>query len=243
MKIQEAARLTGVTERTLRYYDRIGLLHPSGMTESGYRLYDEDALRCLQQILFFRELGFPLAQIREIMDSPGYDMNEALRRHRLLLIAERDRLNGLIDLAERTLKGENDMSFDAFDHSGIDRQRDAYAEEARRRWGGTDAYAESEKKTAGYGKEQWAAIQQEADEIFAAFAALRGHAPDEPDVQALVARWQAHITRNYYACTKEILAGLGQMYTADERFIQNIDRAGAGTAQLMSAAIAAYCAK
>lgn len=243
MKIQEAARLTGVTERTLRYYDRIGLLHPSGMTESGYRLYDEDALRRLQQILFFRELGFPLAQIREIMDSPGYDMNEALRRHRLLLIAERDRLNGLIDLAERTLKGENDMSFDAFDRSGIDRQRDAYAEETRRRWGGTDAYAESEKKTAGYGKEQWAAIQQEADEIFAAFATLRGHAPDEPDVQALVARWQAHITRNYYACTKEILAGLGQMYTADERFIQNIDRAGAGTAQLMSAAIAAYCAK
>ena len=153
MKIQEAARLTGVTERTLRYYDRIGLLHPSGMTESGYRLYDEDALRRLQQILFFRELGFPLAQIREIMDSPGYDMNEALRRHRLLLIAERDRLNGLIDLAERTLKGENDMSFDAFDRSGIDRQRDAYAEETRRRWGGTDAYAESEKKTAGYGKE------------------------------------------------------------------------------------------
>ena len=243
MKIQEAARLTGVTERTLRYYDRIGLLHPSGMTESGYRLYDEDALRRLQQILFFRELGFPLAQIREIMDSPGYDMNEALRRHRLLLIAERDRLNGLIDLAERTLKGENDMSFDAFDRSSIDRQRDSYAEEARQRWGGTDAYAESEKKTAGYGKEQWAAIQQEADEIFAAFAALRGHAPDEPDVQALVARWQAHITRNYYACTKEILAGLGQMYTADERFIQNIDRAGAGTAQLMSAAIAAYCAK
>lgn len=243
MKIQEAARLTGVTERTLRYYDRIGLLHPSGMTESGYRLYDEDALRRLQQIMFFRELGFPLAQIREIMDSPGYDMNEALRRHRLLLIAERDRLNGLIDLAERTLKGENDMSFDAFDRSGIDRQRDAYAEETRRRWGGTDAYAESEKKTAGYGKEQWAAIQQEADEIFAAFATLRGHAPDEPDVQALVARWQAHITRNYYACTKEILAGLGQMYTADERFIQNIDRAGAGTAQLMSAAIAAYCAK
>ena len=243
MKIQEAARLTGVTERTLRYYDRIGLLYPSGMTESGYRLYDEDALRRLQQIMFFRELGFPLAQIREIMDSPGYDMNVALRRHRLLLVAERDRLNGLIDLAERTLKGENDMSFDAFDRSGIDRQRDAYAEEARRRWGGTDAYAESEKKTAGYGKEQWAAIQQEAYEIFAAFAALRGHAPDEPDVQALVARWQAHITRNYYACTKEILAGLGQMYTADERFIQNIDRAGAGTAQLMSDAIAVYCAK
>ena len=242
MKIQEAARLTGVTERTLRYYDRIGLLHPSGMTESGYRLYDEDALRRLQQIMFFRELGFPLAQIREIMDSPGYDMNEALRRHRLLLIAERDRLNGLIDLAERTLKGENDMSFDAFDRSEIDRQRDAYAEEARRRWGGTDAYAESEKKTAGYGKEQWAAIQQEADEIFAAFAALSGHAPDEPDVQALVARWQAHITRNYYACTKEILAGLGQMYTADERFMQSIDRAGAGTAQLMRDAIAVYCA-
>ena len=177
------------------------------------------------------------------MDSPGYDMNEALRRHRLLLIAERDRLNGLIDLAERTLKGENDMSFDAFDRSGIDRQRDAYAEEARRRWGGTDAYAESEKKTAGYGKEEWTMIEQEAGEIFAGFAALRGRTPDDPDVQALVARWQAHITKHYYACTKEILAGLGQMYTADERFMQHIDRVGTGTAQLMSDAIAVYCAK
>ena len=243
MKINEAARLAGVSERTLRYYDRIGLLRPSGMTESGYRLYDEDALRRLQQILFFRELGFPLAQIGEIMDSPGYDRSDALRRHRALLIAERDRLNGLIELAERTLKGECDMSFDAFDRSEIDRQRDAYAEEARERWGGTDAYAESEKKTAGYGKEKWTMIEQEADEIFAAFAALRGHAPDDPAVQALVARWQAHITRHYYACTKEILAGLGQMYTADGRFMQNIDRAGAGTAQLMSDAIAVYCAK
>ena len=243
MKINEAARLAGVTERTLRYYDRIGLLRPSGMTDGGYRLYDGAAMERLQQILFFRELGFPLAQIREIMDSPGYDRDEALRRHRALLIAERDRLSGLIDLAERTLKGENDMSFDAFDRSGIDRQREAYAREARERWGGTDAYAESEKKTAGYSKEKWAAIQQEADEIFAAFAALRGHAPDDPAVQALVARWQAHITRHYYACTKEILAGLGQMYTADGRFMQNIDRAGAGTAQLMSDAIAVYCAK
>ena len=243
MKINEAARFAGVSERTLRYYDRIGLLRPSSMTESGYRLYDDDALRRLQQILFFRELGFPLAQIGEIMDSPGYDRNDALRRHRALLIAERDRLNGLIELAERTLKGESDMSFDAFDRSEIDRQRDAYAEEARERWGGTDAYAESAKKTAGYGKEQWAAIQQEADAIFAAFAALRGRTPDDPDVQALVARWQAHITAHYYACTKEILAGLGQMYVADERFTQNIDRAGAGTARLMSDAIAAYCAK
>ena len=142
MKINEAARLAGVSERTLRYYDRIGLLRPSAMTDSGYRLYDEDALRRLQQILFFRELGFPLAQIGEIMDSPGYDKDDALRRHRLLLIAERDRLSGLIDLAERTLKGESDMCFDAFDRSEIDRQRDAYAEEARERWGGTDAYAE-----------------------------------------------------------------------------------------------------
>lgn len=243
MKINEAARLAGVSERTLRYYDRIGLLRPSAMTDSGYRLYDEDALQRLQQILFFRELGFPLAQIREIMDSPGYDRDEALRRHRSLLIAERDRLSGLIDLAERTLKGESEMSFDAFDRSGIESQREAYAKEARERWGGTDAYAESEKKTAGYGKEKWTMIEQEADEIFAAFAALRGHAPDDPGVQDLVARWQAHITKHYYACTKEILAGLGQMYTADERFMQNIDRAGAGTAQLMSDAIAVYCAK
>ena len=243
MRIHEAARLAGVTERTLRYYDRIGLLHPSGMTEGGYRIYDEQTMSRLQQILFFRELGFPLVQIREIMDSPDYDMHDALRRHRSLLIAERDRLSGLIELAERTLKGENDMSFDAFDRSAIDRERDAYAREARERWGGTQAYAESEKKTAGYDKAQWTSIQQEADGIFSAFAALRGREPDDPDVQRLVERWQAHITAHYYACTKEILAGLGQMYTADERFTQSIDRAGAGTAQLMSDAIAVYCTK
>ena len=243
MKINEAARLAGVTERTLRYYDCIGLLRPSGMTDGGYRLYDGAAMQRLQQILFFRELGFPLAQIREIMDSPGYDRDEALRRHRALLIAERDRLNGLIELAERTLKGESDMSFDAFDRSEIERQRDAYAEEACARWGSTDAYAESAKKTAGYGKKEWTMIEQEAGEIFAGFAALRGRTPDDPDVQALVARWQAHITKHYYACTKEILAGLGQMYAADERFMQNIDRVGVGTAQLMSDAIAVYCAK
>lgn len=241
MKINEAARLAGVTERTLRYYDRIGLLRPSGLTDGGYRLYDEDALRRLQQILFFRELGFPLAQIREIMESPGYDQKEALSRHRQLLIAERDRLNGLIELAERTLKGETRMSFDAFDRREIERAREEYAEEARTRWGGTAAYAESERKTAGYDDEKWARIGGEVEDIFRAFAALRGHDPADADVQALVARWQAHISENYYACTKEILAGLGQMYTADERFTRNIDRFGEGTARLMADAIAVYC--
>lgn len=242
MRINEAARLAGVTERTLRYYDRIGLLRPSGVTEAGYRMYDDAAMARLQQILFFRELGFPLRQIREIMESPGYDTMGALSRHRQLLIAQRDRLNGLIALAERTLKGETDMSFAEFDRRGIERARAEYAEEARRRWGGTQAYAEFEHRTANRDEQRWAQANAEAEEIFGGFAALRGCDPDDERVQAQVKRWQAHITANYYACTREILAGLGQMYAADERFAQHIDRCGEGTARLMADAIAAYCA-
>lgn len=243
MKINEAARLAGITERTLRYYDRIGLLHPSRVTEAGYRVYDDAAMARLQQILFFRELGFPLRQIREIMESPDYDTMEALSRHRQLLIAQRDRLNGLIALAERTLKGETDMSFAEFDRRGIERARAEYAEEARRRWGETQAYAEFERKTENHEEKRWTQVNAEAEEIFGGFAALRGCDPADERVQAQVKRWQAHITANYYACTKEILAELGQMYAADERFAQHIDRCGEGTARLMADAIAAYCAE
>ena len=235
--------MAGVSERTLRYYDAIGLLPPQGVTAAGYRIYGEVELARLQEILFFRELGFGLAEIKKIMTSPGYDRSEALRRQRDMLIMERNRLNGIIELAERALKGEKNMSFAPFDSSELEKKREEYAREARERWGDTPEYAESERRTAGYGKAQWVQTQQEMADIFAEFAALRGQAPESAPVQALVEKWQAYISANFYACGKETLAGLGQMYTADERFMKNIDRAGEGTAALMSAAIAVYCAR
>ena len=135
------------------------------------------------------------------------------------------------------------MEFKPFDTSEIDALRDRYAEEAKARWGGTEAYRESARRTASYTKEDFARIQAEAGELFAAFAALVGTDPGDARVQALVMRWQAHISASYYACTDEILAGLGQMYVADERFTKSLDQFGAGTAKLMSEAIAVYCAK
>ena len=239
--VKEVAVLTGISVRALHYYDKIGLLKPSQTTSAGYRLYDGKALGRLQQILFFRELDFPLKEIRSILASPSFNAREALQSHRSMLILERDRLDGLIRLADQTLKGENAMSFEEFDHSRIDEERRKYAEEAKERWGKTDAYRESERRTAAYTKTDWSRVNLEAEKLYHAFAENLTKQPDDPSVQSLVRQWQEYITRNFYCCTDEILAGLGQMYAGDPRFTKSIDRNGEGLANFMSRAIAEYC--
>lgn len=240
MKIKEAATLTGVTVRTLQYYDRIGLLKPSHVTEAGYRMYEKEDLYKLQQILFLRELEFPLSEIKSILESPDYDRDDMLKKQKGLLEKKRDRLDGIIRLITKTLEGDEDMSFDEFDNKEIEEAKNKYAAEVKERWGTTSAYEESQKKTATYDADKWKSVKAEADAIMGQFGALVGTAPDNKEVQQLVEDWKAHITRNYYTCTDEILAGLGMMYTADERFRQNIDKHGEGTAALMADAIACY---
>lgn len=241
LKINEAARLTGVSVRTLHYYDQIGLLRPEEITEAGYRLYGEASMERLEQILFFRELGFPLKEIRKILSNPAFDRTEALKNHRRLLALQRDRLERLIALADRTLKGESTMSFQEFDMSEVESAKKQYAKEAEERWGGTDAWAESTRRTQKYGKEDWARISAEQKAIYRDFAAAREKGPDSPQAQQAVADWQTHITKYFYPCSGEILAGLGKMYTADERFTKNIDRFGDGLADFMSRSIQIYC--
>lgn len=241
LSVSEAARLSGVSVRTLHYYDKIGLLHPSEIAENGYRYYCDADMALLQQILFFRELDFPLREITRILSLPGYDRRGAMRRQRELLLLKRERLDGLLRLLDAGLKGDTDMQFDAFDDSALRQAREQYAGEARERWGHTAAWAESEQKSKNRTKEEWDAIQRETEAVFRAFSALRGGDPGCAEAQKLVADWQAHITRHYYRCDKDILAGLGTMYTADERFLKNIDRFGPGTADFMSRAIALYC--
>lgn len=243
LKIQEAAKLAGVSIRTLRYYDEIGLLPPGRVTQAGYRLYDDAAMARLQEVLFFRELGFELEDIRTIMTDPGYDREEALRRHRAMLEKKRAQIDSLIDLVDRTMRGERDLSFAQFDTKEMDKMKSEYAKEARERWGHTAAYAESEKKTKGYDGQKWSSVQAGMEALMAEFAAIRGENPAGEAAQALVLRWQAYITENFYACTDEILKGLGQMYVCDERFKANIDKHGEGTAQFMADAIAAKCGK
>ncbi|MET0017621.1 TipAS antibiotic-recognition domain-containing protein [Oscillibacter sp.] len=243
MKINEVAKRTGVTVRTLHYYDQIGLLKPSRVTEAGYRLYDREALIALQQILFFRELDFSLQEIREITGRPDYDRREALEKHREMLLKKKERLEGLIGLVDRTLKGKSDMSFREFDKTEIEYMKERYAAEVRERWGGTAAYQEEQKKTAEYSADKWNAVNDEGTALMQAFAARRSEAPEGAAVQELVCQWKDYITNNFYHCTDEILGGLGAMYVDDKRFTDNIDKNGVGTAAFMAAAIEIYCRK
>ncbi|MBQ8314383.1 MAG: MerR family transcriptional regulator [Lachnospiraceae bacterium] len=240
LQIKEFADFTGVSVRTLHYYDEIGLLSPAYVDEqTGYRFYDENSLLRMQEILFYRELDFPLKSIGEILSSPDYDTSRALKEQKKLLILKKERLERLISAVDDAMKGENVMS--AFDNSEFEK----YKAEAKEKWGKTDAYKEHAEKTKGYSKEKWNNLIEEMNAVFAEFAACRknGEGPDSAEVQNLVKKLQNHITENYYHCTNEILAGLGQMYVLDERFKNNIDKHGDGTAELVSEAIKVYCRK
>lgn len=241
MKVSEVAKLTGVTVRTLHYYDEIGLLKPSRVTEAGYRLYSPGDLEILQQILFFRELDFPLQEIGQILQNPTFDREAALQNHRKLLLQKRQHIDGLISLVDQTLKGVTDMSFAQFDTSVMEKTRKEYAAEAKQRWGQTEAYAQYAEKTRNYDDPQWDLINGKGAEILREFGNIRHLDPAGAEAQALVKRWQDHITANFYTCTKPILACLGEMYIGDDRFTQNIDKNGQGTALFMATAIEIYC--
>ncbi len=235
--VQEVSRISGVSVRTLHHYDAIGLLPPTRVSAAGYRLYDDAALARLQSILLLRQLEFPLAEIKAMLDAPGYDAAAALTQQIALLQARRRQLDRLIDLARALQRKEaRTMDFTPFDTAELER----YKAEAREKWGGTAAWAESRQKAAGRNEEEAAAGLMA---VLAGFGPLRGTDPAAAAARQQAAALQAYITRHYYTCTDAILAGLGQMYTADERFAANIDAAGGeGTADFAARAIAAYCA-
>lgn len=240
--VSQAARLAGVSVRTLRWYDEIGLLKPTEVTPAGYRFYGEETMARLQQILFYRELGVPLEQVGRILTAPDNDRAEALQKHRKLLLMKRQRLDDMLRLVDETIGGN--IMYDERPRptqADWEKVRDQYAAEAAERWGNTEAFLESREKHAGYTSEQEARIQAEMEEIFAAFGQCSD--PEGEAAQALVRRWQTHITKYHYNCTDEILACLGEMYANDPRFRENLDKYGPGTAQKMSDAIAAYCKK
>ncbi|MGN0598301.1 MAG: MerR family transcriptional regulator [Oscillospiraceae bacterium] len=243
MYIKEFAKLTGVSVRTLHYYDGIGLLKPCSVDEqNGYRFYDERCLERMQEILFYRELDFPLKEIQMILSSPDHDKQTALKEQRNLLMLKKERLERLITALDGAMKGEK-ITMKVFDNSEFENMREQYAKEAKERWGSTAAYKESAEKTAGYTNEKWNEVNSGMDGIMVEFAECKknGFAPDSGEAQQLVKKWQDFITDNFYVCTKEILSGLGEMYIADERFKANIDKHGDGTAQFMCDAIKVYC--
>ena len=189
LQIKEFAALVGVSVRTLHYYDEIGLLAPASVdAQSGYRYYDDASLARMQEILFYRELDFPLKEIAALLASPNYDKAQALAAQKELLILKRDRLDRLITAIDSAEKGVIDMN--AFDNSAFEAKRDAYAAEAKERWGASDAWQEHEMKTKNYSSEKWQTLSAEMDTIFADFAAAmtQGLAPESNDAQALAKR-------------------------------------------------------
>ena len=237
--VNEVSKLTGVSIRTLQYYDKIGLLHPKEYTEAGYRLYDDTALEKLQQILLFRELEFSLKEIKAIICSPDFDRNKALEQQISLLTLKMEHLGNLITFARGIrLIGVKTMDFTAFETKKLDE----YAKQAKAQWGNTDAYKEFSEKSKGRSQEAEETIGRGMMTIFEDFGKIRNTTPDCAEAQALVKKLQSYITKYYYNCTSEILASFGAMYSGGGEFTENIDAAGGkGTAQFAADAITVYC--
>lgn len=240
--VREVARLSGVTVRTLHHYDSIGLLVPSGRTKAGYRLYTEDDLLKLQQILLWRELGFPLPEIRRVLDDPTFDRALALRRQRDELVRRGERTKAMIrsvDAALESLEGgkktmDAKKLFDGFDPA-------LYEDEAKERWGDTEAYRESMRRTKGYTEKDWKRIKEEGQVLFQKLAEKmkQGAEPRDPEVVSLAEEHRRHIERWFYPLSREAHRGLGEMFVTDERFTANIDKLGEGLAQFLAEAIRA----
>ncbi len=240
--VGELAKLTGITVRTLHHYDEIGLVQPSDRSRAGYRLYADDDVLRLQQVLVYKELGLPLDEIATVLDDPAFSRADALERHRAALLAKRGKLDRMLASIDAAISLENGIEkgnvmevkslFDGFDH-------EEHAEEAKQRWGDTAAYKESARRTKRYGKAEWDAIRSEGDAVFARFAELmaEGAAPADTRVREAVVAHRDRITRWFYPCSVEIQRGLAAMYVADARFTQNIDRLAPGLAQYIHDAI------
>lgn len=242
MIVNEVSRLTGVSIRTLQYYDKIGLLPPADYTEVGYRLYDDETLQKLQIILLFRELEFPLKDIRRIIESPVFDREKALEQQIHILELKKEHIENLIDLARGVKKsGVKDMTdFTAFDTAKID----DYIVKAREYWGDTAAFKEFEEKNADRTSEENAGINTELMKIFAQFGGMKDMDPASPKVQKQVKKLQDYITDKFYKCTNTILSSLGHAYSAEGEMNRNIDKArGKGTGEFVDKAIQIYCSK
>ena len=241
MSVHEVAKLTGITARTLHYYDEIGILKPTRLTEAGYRMYDDTALSRLQSILLFRELEFPLKEIKAILDSPNFDASEAISQQIELLELKCKHIEELIIFArEIQNKGITTMNFEVFGKSEIEK----YKAEIKAKWGNTKEYQEYKKKDIARNGGSYSKIANELMTIFSELGKLKHLTPNADEVQNGIAAIQKFITDNCYECTNKVLSGLGEMYVGDERFRNNIDNAGGdGTADFVKQAIVVYCSK
>ncbi|WP_166241516.1 MerR family transcriptional regulator [Paenibacillus turpanensis] len=244
MKVKEVAALTGVSVRTLHHYDHIGLLSPSGTTVSGYRLYSEKNLERLQQILFFKELGFSLKEIKKMIDSPSFDRQEAFILQRKMLIHKRNSIDKMIESIDKSIqhmRGEirmtNEERFEGFHF-----RDDPYEQEARQRWG--DQSVDNLKhKVEKMSVNEQNDLSEKWDAIFRTLAGLCTQSPASPEVQASIQEWYDFLNENVTTYTLDAFYGLGQLYIEDERFTNNIDQYGEGLAKFMNKAMKEFVEK
>jgi MerR family transcriptional regulator, thiopeptide resistance regulator len=236
--VGQVAGLAGVTIRTLHHYDKIGLLSPSGRSAAGYRIYEEADLERLQQILFYRELEFALEEIATIVDDQHTDAVGHLRRQRGLLTERIERLRAMVAAIDHEMEAKT-MGIQLTPEERLEVfggfNPEDYAEEAEQRWGGTEAYRQSQRRVATYTKEDWLRIKAEEEEVranlVAAFAA--GSGPDSDVALAATEAHRRHISRWFYDCSHETHRGLGEMYVNDERFRAHYDALAPGLAQFI----------
>ena len=252
-QVGELAALAKVTVRTLHHYDQIGLLEPSDRSGAGYRLYSDTDLERLYRILLFRELGFPLDRITELLDAPAPEQAAALRAQREVLIAAQRRTDAVIRALDHVLHstergvmmGNDEMAegFDAFANAPEDvrAQQTLYGDEARERWGGTDAYSESMRRAAGHSSADWERIRQEDEGNQARMAVLlaAGADPSGKEAMAGAEAMRLHISRWFYECSPEAHAALADMYEMDPRFTAFYEKRAAGLAAFVASAIRA----
>lgn len=239
--VKDVSKLTGVSVRTLHYYDAIGLLTPTKVTDAGYRMYDDTALSRLQSILLFRELQFPLKEIKEFLDSPDFNQEETIAQQIKLLELQYKHIGELISFArEIQTKGVKTMNFEVFDTNEIEQ----YKAEVKSKWGNSKAYQEYEQRVVSHSEHNDSKFVNEIMSLFTDLGAMKQLPPTDKAVQEKIAALQAYINENFYTCSNDILKELGEMYVCDDRFKKNIDRfGGKGTAKFVREAIFVYCEK
>jgi MerR family transcriptional regulator, thiopeptide resistance regulator len=236
LTVSQVARLAGVSVRTLHHYDEIGLLKPSSRSGAGYRLYGQADLELLQQVLFFRELDFPLEEITRMVQDPGFDLRAALQMQRQLLHERAVRTRALIEAVDAALqsleKGKAMTKEERFEVFG-DYDPAKYEDEVRERWGDTEAYRESAKRTARYSKKDWEVIKAESGRIYTQLSSHLegGRKATEAAVMDVAEQHRIHISKWFYPCSHQLHRGLGEMYVSDSRFTEFFERIRPGLAQ------------
>ena len=241
-KINEISKITGISPRMLRHYDKLDLLRPNKSNDNNYRIYTNEDLCKLQEILFFKELDFSLEEIKTILENPNYNRIEAFKLQKNLLLKKIERLNSIVNTLDNSIKNSkeekmNEKDFKSFSMKEIEK----YQNEAKELYGNSIAYKEYEEKAKNYKKNDFDKIQIEMNEKLSSIAKFMDKGYDSKEVQGALGEYRRYINDNFYHCTLDIFRGLSELYVSDPRFTKNIDSVATGLSNFLKKAIDFYC--